>query len=70
MQTLTLNISGMTCGGCVKSVAKVLEALDGVAKAEVSLEQANAVITYDADKIQPAALIEAVEDAGFEAAAE
>ncbi len=70
MQTLTLNISGMTCGGCVKSVAKVLEALDGVAKAEVSLEQANAVITYDADKIQPAALIEAVEDAGFDAAAE
>ena len=70
MQTLTLNISGMTCGGCVKSVAKVLEALHGVAKAEVSLEQANAVITYDADKIQPAALIEAVEDAGFDAAAE
>ena len=70
MQTLTLNISGMTCGGCVKSVAKVLEALDGVAKAEVSLEQANAVITYVADKIQPAALIEAVEDAGFDAAAE
>ena len=70
MQTLTLNISGMTCGGCVKSVAKVLEALDGVAIAEVSLEHANAVITYDADKIQPAALIEAVEDAGFDAAAE
>ena len=67
MQTLTLNISGMTCGGCVKSVTKVLEALDGVAKAEVSLENANATITYDADKIQPTALIEAVEDAGFDA---
>ncbi len=67
MTTLTLNIGGMTCGGCVKSVTKVLEALDGVEKAEVSLENANAVITYDADKIQAAALIEAVEDAGFDA---
>ncbi len=67
MQTLTLNISGMTCGGCVKSVTKVLEALDGVTKAEVSLENASATITYDADKIQPTALIEAVEDAGFDA---
>ena len=69
MTTLTLNIGGMTCGGCVKSVTKVLEALDGVEKAEVSLENANAVITYDADKIEAAALIEAVEDAGFDAAA-
>ena len=67
MATIQLNIGGMTCGGCVKSVTKVLEALDGVAKAEVSLENANATITYDADKIQPAALIEAVEDAGFDA---
>ena len=70
MTTLTLNIGGMTCGGCVKSVTKVLEALNGVEKAEVSLENANAVITYDADKIEAAALIEAVEDAGFDAAAE
>lgn len=69
MTTLTLNIGGMTCGGCVKSVTKVLEALNGVEKAEVSLENANAVITYDADKIEAAALIEAVEDAGFDASA-
>ena len=70
METVTLKISGMTCGGCVKSVTKVLEALDGVNKAEVSLENANAIITYDANKIQAAALIEAVEDAGFDAAVE
>ncbi len=67
MNTITLNIGGMTCGGCVSSVTKVLENLNGVEKAEVSLENANAVITFDADKIQTAALIEAVEDAGFDA---
>ena len=68
MQTLTLKIDGMTCGGCVKSVTKVLENLNGVEKAEVSLENANAIISFDESKIQPAALIEAVEEAGFDAA--
>ena len=68
MQTLTLKIDGMTCGGCVKSVTKVLENLEGVEKAEVSLENADAIISFDESKIQPAALIEAVEDAGFDAA--
>ncbi|OSI14004.1 copper resistance protein CopZ [Neisseria dentiae] len=67
METITLNIGGMTCGGCVRSVTKVLENLNGVEKAEVSLENANAVITYDAGTIRTAALIEAVEDAGFDA---
>ena len=67
MQTLTLKIDGMTCGGCVKSVTNVLQNLDGVEKAEVSLENADATISFDESKIQPAALIEAVEDAGFDA---
>ena len=38
MQTVTLNIDGMTCGGCVKSVTRLLEGVEGVEKAEVSLE--------------------------------
>ena len=38
MQTITLNIDGMTCGGCVKSVTRLLEGVEGVEKAEVSLE--------------------------------
>ena len=38
MQTLTLNIGGMTCGGCVKSVTRILESTEGVIKAEVSLK--------------------------------
>ncbi|MDU8022668.1 MAG: heavy-metal-associated domain-containing protein, partial [Neisseria sp.] len=30
MQTITLNIGGMTCGGCVKSVTSILEGVNGV----------------------------------------
>ena len=67
METLTLNIGGMTCGGCVKSVTRILENTEGVAKAEVNLENKNAVIEFDPAKTNPAALIEAVEDGGFDA---
>lgn len=67
METFTLNIGGMTCGGCVKSVTRILENTEGVAKAEVSLENKNAFIEFDPAKTNPAALIEAVEDGGFDA---
>ncbi len=66
MATITLNIDGMTCGGCVKSVTKVLNDLDGVHSATVSLENKNAQVEFDEGKIQIAQLVEAVEDAGFD----
>ena len=68
METLTLNIGGMTCGGCVKSVTRILENTEGVVKAEVSLENKNAIIEFDPAKTNPAALIEAVEEGGYDAA--
>ena len=67
MQNVTLKIDGMTCSGCVKSVTRVLSELDGVAQADVSLEKAQAVVSFDANKVQPATLVEALEDAGFDA---
>ena len=68
MQTVTLGISGMTCGGCVRSVSNVLKALDGVTKAEVSLEKNNALVEYDPGKVQVEQLRRSVEEAGFEVA--
>ena len=67
METTTIKVGGMSCGGCVKSVTGVLTALDGVAKAEVSLEQKQAVVEFDAAKVSRDQLKAAVEDAGFEA---
>jgi copper chaperone len=68
METVTLGISGMTCGGCVRSVTNVLKAQDGVAKADVSLEKNNAVVEYDPGKVEVAQLKRSVEEAGFEVA--
>ena len=43
----TLNIQGMMCGHCEKRVQKALEALDGVASAEVSHQAGTAIVTLD-----------------------
>lgn len=68
MQTLTFRIGGMTCGGCARSVSTVLNGLNGVVQAEVSLERAQAEVVFDPERISPAGLAAAVEDAGFDAA--
>ena len=66
MNEITLSVTGMTCGGCVNSVQKVLAALPGVQSAEVSLTPGQARVTFDPSKLERAALVQAVVDAGFE----
>ena len=66
METLTLNIKGMTCGGCVKSVTNVLQQLPGVSSVNVSLEHNNASITFEPAKVKPAQFKSAIEAAGYD----
>ena len=67
METALLNIEGMTCEGCVKSVTRTLQSVAGVQAVEVSLAQASARVTYDPAKTAIADLKRAVERAGYEA---
>jgi len=66
METTVLKVGGMTCGGCVRSVTNVLKALPGVASAEVSLQAAEAKVTFDPALADSAAMRKAIEDAGYE----
>lgn len=68
METLNLQIEGMTCNGCVKSINQALSTLEGIIRADVSLEEKKAHVAFDETKIQADRIIEAVEDAGFDAA--
>ena len=67
-RTVELVIDGMTCGGCVRSVKNVLESIQGVTSAEVSLEKAQATVTYDPAKADVNRMREAVTDAGYQVA--
>lgn len=66
METITLKIDGMTCGGCVSSVTRVLSETAGVANAQVDLASGTAVVQFDSAQTNVAALMDVVEDAGFD----
>lgn len=67
MEKVTLKVGGMTCMGCVSSVTRVLQAIEGVSAVEVSLEQARAQVTFDPARARREDLCAAVEGAGFDA---
>jgi copper chaperone len=69
MATLTLNVEGMSCGGCEKSIRNALLTHDGVTEVNASHEAGTVTVDFDDKKIQPAALREAIETAGFDVAA-
>ncbi|MGB4813232.1 MAG: heavy-metal-associated domain-containing protein [Methylophilaceae bacterium] len=65
MQTATLKITGMTCGGCVNGVTKALQAVSGVTDVFVSLDRKEAIIQYDELSATKDAMKSAVMHAGY-----
>ena len=60
-----LKIEGLHCAGCSTRLEKVLNNLEGVEIAKVSLEEKKATIKYDETKISLENIKESIEDAGF-----
>ena len=65
MQTETLKVTGMTCGGCVSSVTKALLAVPGVSGATVSLAEGAAQVNFDAAKTSLSQIKSAVASSGY-----
>jgi copper chaperone len=53
METLTLNVTGMTCGGCENAVKRGLARLDGVGEVAASHADARVVVTFDPNRVSP-----------------
>lgn len=64
--SVTLTVTGMSCGGCEANVVDALEAVRGVESAVADREAGTATVEGSADT---ATLVTAVEDAGYEASA-
>ena len=62
--TKTMKIEGMMCGHCEAAVKKALEAVSGVASADVSHEKGTAVVTLSS-AVDDAVLKKAVEDKDY-----
>ncbi|KAE7995903.1 hypothetical protein FH972_000665 [Carpinus fangiana] len=61
-------IGGMTCAACVNSVEGILRNLPGVKRAVVALATSLGEVEYDPTVISKDDIVNAIEDAGFEAA--
>ncbi len=69
MKKITLSIAGMTCQGCANTVKGALAGVEGVRRADVSLEQKQArLVLEDAGSVDD--LVSAVQEAGYEASLE
>lgn len=67
MESVTLEIGGMSCGHCVAAVKRAIEGLHGVGRAEVTLDPPRATVSYDPAKVAPRDLAKAVEEEGYTA---
>ena len=47
MSTIHLEVQGMSCGGCVKSVTAALTQIPGVSTVDVDLQAGRATVTGD-----------------------
>ena len=59
-------VQGMGCAACVARVENTLKACEGVSGVSVSLASNTAQVDYDPDRTTPAALQQAVRDAGYD----
>jgi copper chaperone CopZ len=62
----SLNIEGMTCGGCAAAVKLQLKRAEGVTAYEVSYESKRAEVTYDPARTSPQKIADAVAQTGYQ----
>ncbi|UCC75153.1 MAG: cation transporter [Gemmatimonadota bacterium] len=66
MKKITLEVEGMSCGGCANAVKSALARVAGVQIAAVSLEEKRATLEVEGC-VSSGALLSAVEAAGYQA---
>lgn len=65
MEQTTLDVSGMSCGGCEENVTDALESLDGVSSATANHGADEVRVEHD-ERTTVDAIGSAIEDAGYE----
>lgn len=64
---VVIPIEGMSCMSCVANVRKTLSGIDGVKDVKVSLQDKNAIVTYDPKKVTTEQLKNSINKLGYKA---
>jgi len=65
MKEIKFKIEGMHCAGCSNRLEKILNNVDGIESAKVSLEEKSADIKYNEEEVELNTILQEIEDAGF-----
>lgn len=66
METVTLNVLGMSCMKCVKSVEDSVSAINGVNEVLVDLQNAKVEVKFDGQVTSIDAIKDAIEEIGYD----
>ena len=65
LKEIVWHIPDMECEGCVRSIHRALDDIDGVQQVEVDLLQKTVRVVFDSARVDEAQLQQAIEAAGF-----
>ena len=60
-----LNVDGITCEHCVKTIKEAIVNLVGIFSVEVNIEKKQVIIEFDEKQAKPEDLIDKITEAGF-----
>lgn len=66
MQNVTLNVEGMSCGHCVKSVEGSVGALAGVNEVKVNLSEGLVEVAFNEAQVSLDQIKETIDEQGFD----
>jgi len=63
----TISVNGMTCLGCEVTLEKSISKIEGIIKVKASVKNDNVVLEYDQTKTDREQIINAIQEAGYQA---
>lgn len=66
MENVTLNVNGMSCGHCVKSIENSVGGLKGVENVSVDLKNAKVNVQFDSNTVTLDKIKETIDDQGYD----
>ncbi|MBR1688721.1 MAG: heavy metal translocating P-type ATPase [Prevotella sp.] len=66
MEKRTFAVLGMMCAGCAANVERRLASIEGVSEVAVNLPARTALVSYDAERVTPLQMKEALAQTGYE----
>jgi copper chaperone CopZ len=65
VKSVTLEVQGATCAGCVVAIRRAVKGLDGVRDVQSGQAKNRLVVQYVPDKVTPKQIVEAVRHVGY-----